>query len=85
MSKTLKRMRKEVGMFTGIGVTGVVGTRVLSSVSAGTTMATTVPRGVSNIMGQMPLLGTIKGAGYTLGLTREALSMPKSRKRKRRY
>lgn len=77
--KTLKKMRKGVFSMTGIGITGIVGVRTISTMAAGTTVAATAPAGIGRIMGQQPLLGTVMGTGYTLGVFRGAFSFKKKK------
>jgi hypothetical protein len=83
MAKTLKSLQKDVGYMVSGGVMGSIGTSAITKVSTGTSIATTAPKGVANVMGQMPMLGTIVGTGSVLGAVREY--MPKYPARAKKY
>lgn len=79
MSKTLKKLPREIGIFTGAGVSSAVGIRAIGGAGA----AHGQEQGLANISGQMGLLGEVKGAGMLMGTLREVTPLYPAKGKKR--
>lgn len=72
----MKKLKKDILGFTGVGVGLGVGSQVVGSVGGNTA-------GLTAMSNQMPLLGTVRGSGHVMGMLHK-LPKPKHLKKKRR-
>ena len=75
----LRRARKDIGIFTQVGVSLPIGIGAISGAGAAHGQET----GLTNISQQMGLLGEIKGKGMLLGVLRETIPLFPAKGRKR--